>query len=174
VYFSNVLRNMDADAAAPQAAGPGHWNDPDYLAPDQGMSATQFRSQLSMWAMLAAPLMISDNLTKISASSLAAVQNSEVLAIDQDPAGVQGTLLSSAGDGEVWVKPLLGGSRAIALLNRGSSPIDIQTSAAAAGLPSAASYALRDVWTHTTSSTAGAIGAVVPGDSTLLLRVSPR
>jgi alpha-galactosidase len=174
VYFSNVLRNMDADAAAPQAAGPGHWNDPDYLAPDQGMSATQFRSQLSMWAMLAAPLMISDNLTKISASSLAAVQNSEVLAIDQDPAGVQGTLLSSASDGEVWVKPLLGGSRAIALLNRGSSPIDIQTSTAAAGLPSAASYALRDVWTHTTSSTAGAIGAVVPGDSTLLLRVSPR
>jgi alpha-galactosidase len=174
VYFSNVLRNVDADAAAPQAAGPGHWNDPDYLAPDQGMSATQFRSQLSMWAMLAAPLMISDNLTKISANSLAAVQNSEVLAIDQDPAGVQGTLLSSSGDGEVWVKPLLGGSRAIALLNRGSSPIDIQTSAGAAGLPSAASYALRNVWTHTTSSTFGAIQAVVPGDSTLLLRVSPR
>jgi len=174
VYFSNVLRNMDADAAAPQAAGPGHWNDPDYLAPDQGMSATQFRSQLSMWAMLAAPLMISDNLTKISANSLVAVHNSEVLAIDQDPAGVQGTLLSSSGNGEVWVKPLLGGSRAIALLNRGSSPIDIQTSAGAAGLPSAAGYALRNVWTHTTSSTAGAIGAVVPGDSTLLLRVSPR
>jgi alpha-galactosidase len=174
VYFSNVLRNVDADAAAPQAAGPGHWNDPDYLAPDQGMSATQFRSQLSMWAMLAAPLMISDNLTKISANSLVAVQNSEVLAIDQDPTGVQGTLLSSSGNGEVWVKPLLGGSRAIALLNRGSSPIDIQTSAGASGLPSAAIYTVRNVWTHTTSSTVGAIRAVVPGDSTLLLRVSAR
>jgi alpha-galactosidase len=174
VYFSNVLRNMDADAAAPQAAGPGHWNDPDYLAPDQGMSATQFRSQLSMWAMLAAPLMISDNLTKISANSLAAVQNSEVLAVDQDPAGVQGTLLSSAGNGEVWVKPLLGGSRAIALLNRGSSPIAIQTSAGAAGLPAATSYTVRNLWTRSSSSSGGAIGAVVPGDSTLLLRVSPR
>ncbi len=43
VPFADVLRNMDADAADPQAAGPGHWNDPDYLAPDQGMSATQFR-----------------------------------------------------------------------------------------------------------------------------------
>ncbi|HEV3047361.1 MAG TPA: hypothetical protein VGY13_08380, partial [Solirubrobacteraceae bacterium] len=50
VSFSDVLRNMDADAAAPQAAGPGHWNDPDYLAPDQGMSAAQFRSQMSMWS----------------------------------------------------------------------------------------------------------------------------
>ena len=97
--FADVLRNIDADAAAPQAAGPGHWNDPDYLAPGQGMSATQFRSQLSMWAMLAAPLMISDDLTKISRASLAAVQNSEVIAIDQDPGGVQGTLLSSTDNG---------------------------------------------------------------------------
>jgi alpha-galactosidase len=174
VPFTDVLRNMDADAAAPQAAGPGHWNDPDYLAPDQGMSAAQFRSQLSMWSMLAAPLMISDNLTKISSASVAALQNSEVIAIDQDPAGVQGTLLSTAGNGQVWVKPLVDGSRAVALLNRGSSATTITTSASAVGLPSASSYALRNVWTHATSSTGGTISAYVPGDSTVLLRASAR
>jgi alpha-galactosidase len=174
VPFTDVLRNMDADAAAPQAAGPGHWNDPDYLAPDQGMSAAQFRSQFSMWAMLAAPLMISDNLTKISSASVAALQNSEVVAIDQDPAGVQGTLLSTSDNGQVWVKPLLGGSRAVALLNRGSSATTTTTSASAVGLPSASSYALRNVWTHATSSTGGTISAYVPGDSTVLLRVSAR
>jgi alpha-galactosidase len=174
VPFTDVLRNIDADAAAPQAAGPGHWNDPDYLAPGQGMSAAQFRSQFSMWAMLAAPLMISDNLTKISTASLAAVQNSEVIAIDQDPAGVQGTLLSTAGNGQVWVKPLVGGSRAVALLNRGSSAIKVETTASAIGLPSAPSYALRNVWTHTTSTTGGLISAEVPRDGTVLLRVSPR
>jgi alpha-galactosidase len=174
VSFSDVLRNMDADAAAPQAAGPGHWNDPDYLAPDQGMSATQFQSQFSMWAMLAAPLMISDNLTKIGPASLAAVQNTEAIAIDQDPAGAQGTLLSASGNGEVWVKPLLAGARAIALLNRGSSPLRIETSATAAGLPAASSYSLRNVWTHTTSVTSGSIGAEVPGDGTVLVRVSAR
>jgi alpha-galactosidase len=174
VPFVDVLRNIDADAAAPQAAGPGHWNDPDYLAPDQGMTATQFRSQLSMWSMLAAPLMISDNLTKIGASSLAAVQNSEVIAIDQDPAGVQGTLLSSYGNGEVWVKPLVDGSRAVALLNRGSSATHIETSASAVGLPSAPSYSVRNVWSHDVSTTGGLISAEVPGDSTLLLRVSAR
>jgi alpha-galactosidase len=177
VPFTDVLRNMDADAAAPQAAGPGHWNDPDYLAPDQGMSAAQFRSQLSMWAMLAAPLMISDNLTKTGSASLAAVQNSEVIAIDQDPGGVQGTLLSTSGNGQVWVKPLIDarsgiGQRAVALLNRGSSATTIETSATAVGLPPASSYALRNVWTHTTSSTRGSISAEVPGDSTVLLRVS--
>jgi alpha-galactosidase len=174
VPFADVLRNIDADAAAPQAAGPGHWNDPDYLAPGQGMSAAQFRSQFSMWAMLAAPLMISDNLAKISSASLAAVQNSEVIAIDQDPAGVQGTLLSTAGNGQVWVKPLINGARAVALLNRGSNPTRIETRASAVGLPSASSYALRNLWTHTTSSTGGLISAEVPADSTLLLRVSAR
>jgi len=172
VSFVDVLRNMDADAAAPQAAGPGHWNDPDYLAPDQGMSAAQFATQLSMWAMLAAPLMISDDLRKISPASLAAVQNTEVRAIDQDPGGVQGTLLSSSGNGQVWEKPLIDGSRAVALLNRGSSATRIETTAAAIGLPLASSYALRNVWMHTTSSTRGSISAEVPGDSTVLLRVS--
>jgi hypothetical protein len=174
VPFSDVLRNIDADAAAPQAAGPGHWNDPDYLAPGQGMSDAQFRSQLSMWAMLAAPLMVSADLSKLSAASLAAVQNTEVIAIDQDPAGVQGTLLSSSGNGEVWVKPLVGGSRAVALLNRGSHTTRIETSASAVGLPSAPSYAVRNVWTHGVSSTGGLISADVPGDGTVLLRVSAR
>ncbi len=174
VPFADVLRNIDADAAAPQAAGPGHWNDPDYLAPGQGMSDAQFRSQLSMWAMLAAPLMVSADLTKLSAASLAALLNTEVLAIDQDPGGVQGTLLSSAGNGQVWVKPLIDGSRAIALLNRGSRATTIETSASAVGLPNASSYSVRNVWTHGVSSTGGLIRDVVPGGSTVLLRVAAR
>lgn len=173
VSFSDVLRNMDADAAAPLAAGPGHWNDPDYLAPDQGMSTSQFQTQLSMWAMLAAPLMISDDLTKIGPSSLATLTNNEVIAIDQDPAGVQGTLSSSAGNTQVWVKPLLGGVRAVALLNRGSSAKRIETSASAVGLAAAGHYTVRNVWTHTTYTSANPISAQVPGDSTVLLRITP-
>jgi hypothetical protein len=172
VPFADVLRNLDADAADPQAAGPGHWNDPDYLAPDQGMSAVQFRTQLSMWAMLAAPLMISDDLRHLSAASLQTLRNSEVIAIDQDPAGLQGRLLSAAGAGEVWVKPLAGGSRAVALLNRGSSPMRIATSANAIGMPHAAGYRVRNVWTHADTASAGAIAAQVPGDGAVLLRVS--
>jgi len=177
VPFANVLRNIDADAAQPQAAGPGHWNDPDYLGPGQGMSAAQFRTQLSMWAMLAAPLMISADLTRMSATSQAGVGNSEVIAIDQDPAGAQGTLIASAGAGQVWVKPLSDdrsgiGQRAVALLNRGSTPQRIETSALAAGMPASGRYLLRNLWTHTTHTTSGRIAAEVPGDSTVLLRVS--
>lgn len=172
VTFPWVLRNLDADAAHPETAGPGHWNDPDYLAPDQGLSETQFRTQMSMWAMLAAPLMASDNLTTITHASLTALQNKEVIAVDQDPAGIQGKLLASSEEGQVWVKPLYGGDRAVALLNRGSNALRISTSAAAIGMPHASRYRLRNLWMHSTTSSGGTISMQVPGESTAMLRVS--
>jgi alpha-galactosidase len=172
VEFSSVLRNLDADAAHPEAAGPGHWNDPDYLGPDQGMSAAQFRTLFSLWAMLAAPLMISEDLVSMSSATQTTVSNAEAIAIDQDPAGVQGRLLTSSGSGEVWVKPLSDGTRAVALLNRSGRSIEITTSAAAVGMPSARAYQLRNVWTGAVTSTTGGIGASVPANSTVLLRVS--
>lgn len=175
VYFSSVLRNLDADAAAPQAAGPGHWNDPDYLAPEQGMSAAQFRSQVSMWAVVAAPLMVSADLSRIGGASVGALQNSQVIAIDQDPAGVQGRLISTtSAAGQVWSRPLVGGARAVALLNRGGSAGTITTTAAAVGLARAPSYTALDVWSGRRFTTGGAIGARVPAGATVLLRLTPR
>lgn len=172
VPFGNVLRNLDADAAHPEAAGPGHWNDPDYLGPDQGMGVGQFRTQVSMWAMLAAPLMVSRDLGQLSHASLAAVSNPEVIAIDQDPLGAQATLVASQGAAQVWVKPLADGSRAVALLNRGPAPLRIETSAAAIGISGARRYTVRDLWAHRTRATRGSLGAEVGRDSTVLLRVS--
>jgi hypothetical protein len=176
VQFGSVLRNLDADAAQPQAAGPGHWNDPDYLGPDQGMSAAQFRTQFSMWAMLAAPLMVSGNLISLSSASAGTVGNREAIAIDQDPAGLQARLLAASGGAQVWVKPLSDGSRAVALLNRGSSTVRISTTTSAIGMPSAGRYLLRNVWTGAVASlgSPGAIMASVPGGSTVLVRVSAR
>jgi alpha-galactosidase len=173
VEFSSVLRNLDADAAQPQAAGPGHWNDPDYLGPDQGMTATQFRTQFSMWAMLAAPLMLSEDLVSMSSATQTTVSNREALAIDQDPAGVQARLLASNGQGQVWVKPLSNGTRAVALLNRSGRTIELTTTAAAVGLGQAGGYNVRNVWTGAVTSTTGAIAASVPANATVLLRVSP-
>ena len=171
VTFASVLRNMDADAAAPEAAGPGHWNDPDYLAPGQGMSNAQFRTQMSMWAMLAAPLMVSADLRSISSTSLGMLENREVLAVDQDAAGVQGRLVSASGNGEVWTRPLAGGARAVALLNRGGGTITVETTAAAIGMPPAARYAVRDLWSGRSRTTAGSLAARVPPFAAVLLRV---
>jgi len=174
VTFSAVLRNLDADATHPEAAGPGHWNDPDYLGPDKGMSATQFRTQFSMWSMLAAPLMVSANLMSMSANAYATVSNSEMIAIDQDPAGIQGRLASTSatGTGQVWVKLLADGSRAVALLNRGSAPLQITATAAGRGVAAASRDSVRDVWQHTTSITTATISALVPAGATAVYRVS--
>jgi alpha-galactosidase len=174
IEFGSVLRNLDADAAQPEAAGPGHWNDPDYLGPDQGMSAAQFRSQFSMWAMLAAPLMVSANLISLSSASQTTISNREAISIDQDPAGLQARLLAASGNGQVWVKPLASGARAVALLNRGSGTIRIATTTTAIGMPATHSYLIRNVWTGAVSSVGspGTITASVPGDSTVLVKVS--
>jgi alpha-galactosidase len=128
---------------------------------------------VSMWSMLAAPLMVSRDLGRLSYASLAAVSNPEAIAIDQDPLGAQATLLSSQGAAQVWVKPLADGSRAVALLNRGAIALRIETSAATIGMRGARRYTVRDLWAHRTSATGGPLGAEVGRDSTVLLRVSP-
>jgi len=173
IQFAGVLRNLDHDAAQPTAAGPGHWNDPDYLGPQLGMTSSQARAQFSMWAMVAAPLIIGSDPRALSAATIGMLENREVIAVDQDPMGVQGTVVSQHGSGQVWSKPLAGGACAVALLNRGSAPLQIATTASAVGVAAARSYTLRDLWAHRSASSRGEIAAMVPPDSVELYRVSP-
>jgi alpha-galactosidase len=181
VPWSSVVRNIEADATEPRAAGPGHWNDPDYLGPNLGLTDAQFQTQASMWAMLAAPLMVSVNLSTLSPASLATLTNPQMIAIDQDRRGIQGVQVAPAAvastpasaNGEAWIKPLERGRYAVALLNLGSSTLTISTSAQAVGIPSASSYSLANVWAGGTSTTSGAIAASVPADSTVVFIVSP-
>ncbi len=172
IQFVNVLRNLDQDATQPEAAGPGHWNDPDYLGPELGMTSAEAQAQFSMWAIVAAPLIIGSDPRALSTASIAMLENPRVIAIDQDPLGIQGTAISTQGSTQVWVKPLANGDRAVALLNRGSSSAEITTSAQAVGLPPAAQYTVEDVWQNTTTTTTGALAELVPADSVVLYRVS--
>jgi alpha-galactosidase len=172
VVFRDVLRNLDDDAKHPEAAGPGHWNDPDFLAPEVGMTSDEAQAQFSMWSIVAAPLIIGSDVKSLSASSIAMLTNREVLAVDQDRLGIQGTAIETSGTTQVWTRPLSNGDWAVALLNRGTAPQVISTTAAKVGLPHSGTYALRDLWNHTTTETAGTISATVAPHSAVLLRVS--
>lgn len=174
VRFADVLRNLDDNAKHPEAAGPGHWNDPDYLGPELGMTSAESQAQFSMWSMMAAPLIIGSDLQSITPATVSMLTNPEVLGIDQDPLGVQGTAIGTSGNTQAWSKPLANGDRAVALFNRGTSPQVVSTTTRQVGLPPAFGYSLRDVWQHTTTETAGAISAAVAPHSVVLLRVSPR
>jgi alpha-galactosidase len=138
------------------------------------MTSTQARSQFSMWAMVAAPLILGSDPRALSAASISMLKNPRVIAIDQDSLGVQGWPLSSETTGQqVWVKPLADGARAVALFNRGASAQQIVTTASAAGLPAASSYALLNVWTDHTSTSRRKISAFVQPDAVVLYRVTP-
>jgi alpha-galactosidase len=172
IQFRDVLRNLDQDATHPEAAGPGHWNDPDYLGPQQGMTSTQAQSQFSMWAMLAAPLILGSDPRALSSATISMLKNAQVVAIDQDSLGAQGTLLSQSGSGQVWVKPLASSARAVALFNRGTSAQQITTTASAVGLPHAGHYTLVNLWTNQTTTTKNKISANVASDAVVLYRVT--
>ncbi|NUV61187.1 glycoside hydrolase family 27 protein [Streptomyces sp. CAI-85] len=155
-------------------AGPGRWNDPDMLeVGNGGMSDTEYRTHFSLWAMMAAPLIISTDLRRASAQTMQILLNKEIIAVDQDRLGRQGTVLSSSGGRWVIVKQLADGSRAVALFNETGQPQTIRTTAQAVQLPPAGAYTLRDLWQHTTSRTTGDISATVPAHGTVVYRVSP-
>jgi alpha-galactosidase len=172
IRFVNVLRNLAADAAHPRAAGPGHWNDPDYLGPELGLTSTEARAQMSMWAIVAAPLILGSDPRKLSRATINMLENRQVIAIDQDRLGVQGTPIQRHGAGQVWIKPLVGGRRAVALLNRGGTAVRITTGAAAVGLSPAGRYQVENLWTHTSTTTSGPITALVSPHSAVLYRVT--
>ncbi|MFF5672940.1 NPCBM/NEW2 domain-containing protein [Streptomyces hygroscopicus] len=154
-------------------AGPGRWNDPDMLeVGNGGMTESEYRSHFSLWSIMAAPLLIGTDLRKATAETYGILGNREVIAVDQDPLGKQGTVVSSEDGRWVIAKEMADGSRAVALFNETDRPRHIATSATGVGLPGATAYRLRDLWAHQDYHTAGAIAATVPAHGTVLYRVS--
>ena len=172
IKFPDVLRNYDKNAAHPEVAGPGHWNDPDYLGPELGMSTEEFRTQMTLWSVAAAPLIIGSDVRSLSQETVDILTDPDVVAINQDRAGVQATRVGPAGTTEVWSKRLADGGRAVALLNRGDSARTIVTTARDVGLRGDR-FSLLDAWSNQRTETQGAIRAAVPAHGSVLFRVEP-
>lgn len=172
IKFKDVLRNYDANARHPEVVKPGAFSDPDYLAPELGMGDEEFRTQLTLWAVAAAPLVVGSDVRKLSATTIGMLTDPDVLAINQDKAAVQAVRVGAAGTTETWVKRLADGSRAVVLLNRGDSAKTLTTTAKAVGL-SGPRFALKNAWTNKVTESAGVISAAVPAHGTALFRVEP-
>ena len=128
-------------------AGPGHWNDPDMLeVGNGGMSATEYRTHMSLWCLLAAPLLAGNDLRSMPAETLAILTNREVIAIHQDPLGKQGYRVAQQGANEVWAKPLAGGEWAVGLFNRGPEAAKVTVHWKDIGL--SGKHHVRDLWAH--------------------------
>ncbi|MFF1379034.1 NPCBM/NEW2 domain-containing protein [Streptomyces sp. NPDC058308] len=171
--WGSMLSIMKQNLPLAPHAGPGRWNDPDMLeVGNGGMTDTEYRTHFSMWSIMAAPLLIGSDLRKATPETFEILGNEEVIAVDQDPLGKQGEVVSSQGGRWVVAKEMKDGSRAVALFNETGSPQSVATTAKAVGLPEADAYTLRDLWQHESYDTAGRIVATVPAHGTVLLRVA--
>ncbi|XP_046575091.1 alpha-N-acetylgalactosaminidase-like [Haliotis rubra] len=132
-------------------AGPGNFNDPDMIILGNfGLSYDQQRVQMAMWAVMASPLLMSNNLEDIRQETKELLLNKNLIAINQDPLGIQGTRKSQVGNIEIWSRPLSPvGKFAIAILNLGDGGCAaiVNTTLSYVGLTNQAGYTVTEGFT---------------------------
>ncbi|MFE0577500.1 ricin-type beta-trefoil lectin domain protein [Streptomyces sp. NPDC058874] len=172
--WNSVLGNYGYNRWLGRYAGPGNWNDPDFLlAGAPGLTAAEGRSQVALWAMMAAPFILSSDVSELTPEGLAALGNTRMIALDQDPMGLQGAVVSSNATFEILVRPLANGDRAVAVLNRSANTRDIRVPLDEIGLPSCTADA-QDLWSGARSEVSDALTGKLAGHDTAVWRLTPR
>ncbi|MEO8861019.1 MAG: glycoside hydrolase family 27 protein [Ginsengibacter sp.] len=177
-----VMPIVDLQKGLRKYAGPGHWNDPDMLEVGNGMSVNEDKAHFSLWAMLAAPLMAGNDLRKMSKETNAILVNNEVIAVDQDKAGMEGFKYKDSGSMEVWVRPLENEDWAVCFLNRSSKPMRVNfnwkdeliTDSLFNKTMNAKdhSYKIKNLWTKANSGdTQKPFAAALPSHEIIMLRL---
>ena len=153
-------------------AGPGHWNDPDMLEVGNSKKLTQEENytHMTLWSMLASPLLIGCDMTRMSPFILSIFSNDEVLAVNQDELGAQGHLAVERGPHQIWIKPLADGSRAVALFNMGTATETVSVKWDELGLHGP--QKVRDLWRQVDLGVqAQGWSATVPSHGAELIRI---
>jgi len=161
-----------SQAGLSKYAGPGHWNDPDMLEIGNGkMTEDEYRTHMTLWVLLAAPLLAGNDLSKMTESDKRLLMNKEAIAIDQDQLGKQGDRLYESGDLDVWTKPLSGGRVAIGFFNRSWSTRKVSVDLNQIGFNHGAN--VRDVWkAKDLGHLSGIVSDTLPTHGATLLIVS--
>lgn len=157
-----------------QYAGPHAWNDPDMLeVGNGGMTDTEYRAHFSLWALMAAPLLAGNDLRDMSEETISILTNPDVIAVNQDPLGIQGVPISEELELEVWAKQLSGDDTyAVILFNRTEAEAEITVTWEQLGLPGS-SAELRDLWAEADLGVVeDEVTASVPSHGVVMLRVS--
>jgi alpha-galactosidase len=171
-----VVQIIDLQTELFPYAGPGHWNDPDMLEVGNGkMTTAEYRAHFSFWCLLAAPLMAGNDLRNMTQETKDILMNKEVIAVDQDPLGIQGRKVYDGGAIEIWMKPLSGAARAVILLNRGSEKAPMTVTWEQIGLAPGMEAKIRNLWTKSDYATndKGLFTTLVDPHDVVMLRVQP-
>jgi alpha-galactosidase len=171
-HYTRMAEIGFSQAGLAKFAGPGHWNDPDMLEiGNGGMNTDEYKTHMTLWVILAAPLLAGNDLSKMSPETLALLTNKEVIAVDQDSLGKQGDRVWAQGPSEIWTKPLSGGAKAIALFNRAEDDEPITLNLKEAGVSEHAK--LRDLWQgKEVEAKDGKYTVLIPRHGAVLLKAS--
>jgi alpha-galactosidase len=180
--WQSVVWIVSANSRLADAAGPGGWNDPDMLeVGNGGMTFDEYKTHFSLWAVMAAPLMAGNDLRGMTEETRSILLNKEVIAVDQDPLGVQGRIVVERGyGGQVWMKPLADGSKAVAFVNYTKGELSQYVRWSQIGLPPGPAK-VRDLWAHADLGVHTDLGKTfderfevkVPSHGVVLVRIWP-
>ncbi len=180
--WESVVWIIGANSRHADAAGPGGWNDPDMLeVGNGGMTLDEYKTHFSLWAIMAAPLMAGNDLRAMTEETKSILLNKEVIAVDQDPLGVQGRVVIERGyGGQVWMKPLADGSKAVAFVNTTDRELAQYVRWSQIGIP-AGPAKVRDLWAHEDKGVHTDTGSKyderfevkIPAHGVVMVRISP-
>jgi alpha-galactosidase len=170
-HYARMAEIGFSQAGLARFAGPGHWNDPDMLeVGNGGMNTEEYRTHMSLWAILAAPLLAGNDLSKMTPETVALLTNKDVIAVDQDSAGKQGDRVWAEGPIEVWSRTLADGSKAVGVFNRHPSALPAEIDFRKLGF--AGPVKAKDLWGVKDMGTiSGPMAVKIPGHGVLFLRV---
>jgi alpha-galactosidase len=172
--FWSMIGNIHSNDEWAKYAAPGGWNDPDMLeVGNGGMTDTEYRLHFSLWALAKAPLLIGCDLQTMSPETFDILTNDEIIAVNQDPLGVQGKRVNINGTVEVWSGPQSDGSVVACLVNLGSDTTTISASFVDMGVKGTTA-SVRDLWLHQDMGDAsGTYTASVPPHGVVMVRLTP-
>jgi alpha-galactosidase len=174
--FGSVLWNYAYNLPLGRFQKTGNWNDPDFvIGGDGGMTLAETRSQLALWSMMSAPLILSSDVTQLSPEVVAVLGNKAVIAVDQDTLGRMATLVRRSSDMDILFKPLEGGDYAAAVLNGSAELISIELRPADFGFAARPECSLdtRELWSGTNQFASTTLRADIASHDTAIWRFHP-
>jgi alpha-galactosidase len=171
--FGSVMWNYDYNLQLGRFQTPGNWDDADFIiGGDRGMTLAETRSQLALWSMMSAPLILSSNLDQLSPAAIALLGNRAVLTVDQDPLGRMATLLRRSASLDLLLKPLQGGDYAVAVLNRSPAGLHIELTPRELGfLGARCRFDVHDLWTGAQHPSAAIVAARIQAHDTDIWKI---
>jgi len=161
----SIIDIIEQNAPLREYAGPGHWNDPDMLEVGNSitvdgvyydMTDSEDRAHFTIWCMMASPLILGNDLRNMSQETLSIITNKEMIAVDQDPLGIQGLRLRNEDGLQYWFKPLVDGDWAFCVMNINEEDVDIDLDWAALEVNdqlskrrtafNSTNYSVKDLW----------------------------